>query len=149
VADRADVPLEVAQALGTTNGSIVYRLVEDLLKSSSHGDRSYRFSEEVGGALKALKDFNREHIYYNKSVKKDSDKIRRLFRIFFESFTEDFSNPHGPGNRRLQSFLKGMDKGYLEETSPAEKARDFIAGMTDDFFRRMAEEILIPAWSAA
>jgi hypothetical protein len=44
-------------------------------------------------------------------------------------------------------FLKRLDEKYREETSPELKARDMIAGLTDDRFLRLATELLLPKWS--
>jgi dGTPase len=143
--NRSFIPKSVNAALGTTNGTIVYSLVDDLLKTSSNETRVYGFSEEVGAALTELKEFNRERIYYNPRVKRDTEKIRRLFRYFFDAFTADFSRPTGPKIQRLAHFTSQMSGEYLRAASPEEKARDFIAGMTDDFFLRLAEELLIPS----
>ncbi|MDR1314839.1 MAG: HD domain-containing protein, partial [Deltaproteobacteria bacterium] len=148
IVKRETVPAEVAKVLGTTCGTIVYRLVDDLLKTSLGAeDGLTAFSPEVGAALKTLKDFNRKHIYYNPTVKRDRDKIKRLFRIFFETFAEEFSLPEGPSSPRLKSYLEHMDERYARETGPCEKARDFIAGMTDEYFCSTAEELMIPTYS--
>ncbi|MDR2404832.1 MAG: HD domain-containing protein [Deltaproteobacteria bacterium] len=144
IVDRARIPQEVAEIIGSTNGTIVYKLVEDLLRNTKTKEGIYGFSKTVGNALISLKNFNREHIYYNPLVKRDSDKIKMLFRYFFETFTSDFERINGPQNLRLRHFVEQMDEAYVKDTLPAEKARDFIAGMTDDFFCNMAKELLIP-----
>ncbi|MDR1079712.1 MAG: HD domain-containing protein, partial [Deltaproteobacteria bacterium] len=148
VVDRRDVPRHVARTLGETCGTIVYRLVDDLLRTSRDDPGLTAFSPEVGAALKTLKDFNRSSIYYNPRVKRDRDKIKTLFRIFFESFTGEFEAPGGPRSKMLKSYLEHMDGRYREETLPAEMARDFIAGMTDEYFCSAAQELLIPAYSS-
>ncbi|MDR2339751.1 MAG: HD domain-containing protein [Deltaproteobacteria bacterium] len=146
VCDRSWVPQNVASTLGTTNGTIVYRLVEDLIRNSQKAKGSYGFSKQVGEALRALKNFNRQHIYYNTKVKKDTAKIKSLFTYFFKTFEEDFARNDGPSIPILRKYLERMGGGYREQNSPAHMARDFIAGMTDDFFLRTAEDLLIPEW---
>ena len=44
-----------------------------------------------------------------------------------------------------QEFISGMSPAYAEKTPPALKVRDYLAGMTDDFFLRQARSLLIPA----
>jgi dGTP triphosphohydrolase len=39
-----------------------------------------------------------------------------------------------------------MNDEYRETASPAEKARDFIAGMTDEYFYHTAEDMLLPKY---
>ncbi|MDR1166407.1 MAG: HD domain-containing protein [Deltaproteobacteria bacterium] len=145
---RSEIPPLVAQTLGSTCGSIVYRLVADLLETSQNEESRVAFSPPVGEAINVLKDFNRERVYFNPVVKRDRDKIKRAYRVIFETFAADFRRPEGPGDSRLGHFLQNMSDAYRVETTPEEKARDFIAGMTDDYFLRAAEDILMPSWSA-
>ena len=51
---RRDIPTSSARILGDTNGTIVYRLVTDVIKNS-HEKPSVAFSPEISDALKALK----------------------------------------------------------------------------------------------
>jgi dGTPase len=145
--NRTDIPSEIVNTLGSTNGTIVYKLVEDLIKTSQNDPSLTAFSKEIGETLTKLKNFNREHIYYNPKIKKDQEKLKRLFSIFFEIFTKEFSQKGGPKLKRLNSYLDHMNEAYREETNPYEKARDFIAGMTDEYFYNTAEELLLPQYS--
>jgi dGTPase len=145
VIKRGDIPEEIALTLGATCGTIVYNLVFDLLQTSLKEEKLTAFSPRVGEALTKLKDFNREYIYYNPKVKKCRDQIQDLYRFFFETFTRDFQT--GPKNSRLLNFLSNLSDDYRESTSPSEKARDFIAGMTDDYFYHLAKELLLPSWN--
>ena len=61
---REEIPARAARVLGTTNGTIVYRLVEDLLARSWEKDR-VGYSDQVAEALLELKNFSRERIYSN------------------------------------------------------------------------------------
>jgi dGTPase len=144
--DRRDVPDEVVRLLGSTNGSIVYNLVKDLIEVSQKNQNITAFSPLIGDALTLLKNFNRERIYYNPDVKRDQRKLKRLFEIFFNLFAEEFSRPNGPEIPRLKNHLSNMSDEYREGTSAPEKARDFIAGMTDEYFHHAAEEILLPQY---
>jgi dGTP triphosphohydrolase len=38
-----------------------------------------------------------------------------------------------------------MSPAYSKKTPPALKVRDYLAGMTDDFFLRQAQILLMPA----
>jgi dGTPase len=147
VVGRDEIPNSVRGVLGDTCGTIVYRLVDDLLKTSSPDPLLTAFSPAVGEALRDLKDFNRERIYYNPDVKRDRDKLKRLFTIFFETFSGDFARPGGPASPRLKAYLAHMGDGYAASASPCEKARDFIAGMTDEYFMETAKELVIPRYS--
>lgn len=142
--ERDDLPAGVKRVLGSTNGTIVYRLVDDLIRRALASPPLVAFSPGIAGALQEFKDFNRERIYFNKRIKEDAPKIRRLYKILFETYAEDFAA--GPSLKASREFVKGLDDRYLSGTPPAEKARDLIAGMTDEYFLRQAEEIVMPNW---
>ena len=117
--------------------------MENLLANSR--GRRVAFSPPVAEALTALKNFNRNNIYFNPRIKTEAPKIRRLYRSLFEIFLEDFRN--GPKLPAAKRFLEPLSEEYRDGASPAEKTRDFLAGMTDEYFLRQATELLIPSWS--
>jgi dGTPase len=139
---KDQVPKRCREALGDTNGTIVYRLVEDLI-SNSLGKDAIAFSEETADALLKLREFNYEHIYKNPKIKTESDKIKRLYRILFKQFLDDL-NVNRKDSVIFKDYLDGMDPAYREAFGPPEIVRDFIAGMTDAYFLRMGSDILIP-----
>lgn len=141
---REDIPLECREVLGDTNGKIVYRLVEDLIITSIENN-FIGFSEEVASALLKLKNFNMEYIYLNPKIKTQAPKIKKLFEILFETFLDDLERKN-TNSVIFTNFLNGMDEKYLElvDKNPALVVTDFIAGMTDAYFLRIASNILLP-----
>ncbi len=140
---RRDLPSSVTSVLGDTNGTIVYHLVTDVIRQSFH-QPWIAFSPEVSDALVRLKGFNLEHIYMNPAIKRHTDQIRRLFRLLFNRYMDDIET----GNRTsviFDGFLRGMDDSYMDHHRPAEIVRDFIAGMTDQYFLRQCPESLRPS----
>lgn len=139
---RDAIPRECKERLGDTNGKIVYNLVEDLI-NNSYGKDSIAFSAEVADLLAILREFNMEHIYRNKLIKTQAQKIEFLFEFLFERLLEDVKkwNKTSP---IVSGFLNGMDPLYIDTTTPEEMVRDFIAGMTDAYFLRLAQDLLIP-----
>jgi dGTPase len=128
--------------LGDTNGTIVYTLVADLVaKSLNKG--WINFSSEVGDALKQLKLFNEEHIYRNTMVKKQTLKIKLMFELLFEKYLQDLETGNGDSDIHRE-YLDGMSVQYKERTPPPGIVRDFIAGMTDDYFLDQCHKNLIP-----
>jgi len=140
--NRRDIPKDCTQVLGDTNGTIVYNLVEDLITNSL--DKPYvSFSNEVGEALRRLKKFNEERIYKNFRVKEQTSKIRLMFELLFEKYFQDLET----GNEEsdiYRKFLDGISPEYKERTPLAGIVRDFIAGMTDDYFLNQCHNNLIP-----
>ncbi len=132
--NRSDLPPECVQRLGDTNGAIVYSLVTDVIENSFQ--KSYAsFSPETSNVLEQLKAFNLERIYMNPRIKNHLGTIQNMFAGLFEQYLEDIENK----NRQsvvFTSFLEGMPSDYTESISAAEIVRDFISGMTDQYFLR-------------
>ncbi len=140
--DRSELPDDSCRILGNTNGTIVYTLVEDLVTHSL--DKPYAcFSPEVGEALKGLKRFNQNRIYMNEKVKEQTPKIKRMFEMLFEKYLDDLRRGNEDSDVQRE-YLEGMASGYREHTSPAGIVRDFIAGMTDEYFLDQCQKHLIP-----
>lgn len=141
--NREDLPPESTRILGDTNGSIVFHLVTDILKTS-HEQGYVAMSPEVSEALWALKRFNLECIYLNPRMKPHTDAIRDLFRRLFEQYHQDLET--GNPDSAIRGFLDGKSPQYASEHQPAEIVRDFIAGMTDHYFMNQCPEHLRPAY---
>jgi dGTPase len=139
---RSDIPKACGQLLGNTNGEIVYSLVTDIIQNSYESD-SVTFSPETSEALKLLRAFNYERIYINPKIKTHTDTIRTLFSILFERYLEDIEKENRSSVIFL-NFLKGMSKTYIQTQTREEIVRDFIAGMTDQYFLRQCPEDLRP-----
>jgi len=140
--NRQDIPKDCSQVLGDTNGTIVYSLVEDLI-TNSLAKPYVSFSNETGEALRRLKRFNEERIYKNYRVKEQTSKIRLMFELLFEKYFQDLET----GNEEsdiYRRFLDGISPAYREKTPLAGIVRDFIAGMTDDYFLNQCHNNLIP-----
>ncbi len=140
--NRKDLPQECCEILGNTNGTIVYTLVEDLV-SNSFEKPFLRFSDRVGETLKTLKQFNEDRIYRNSIVKEQVGKIRLMFELLFERFHKDLETGNEDSDI-YRRFLKGMQPDYLEQIPFAGIVRDFIAGMTDEYFLDQCHKNLIP-----
>jgi len=132
ILQRSDIPTPIAKILGTTNGTIVYRLVTDIIENSTE-NHFIAFSPQISDALKALKKFNLERIYLNPKIKVHSNEIQQLFSILFETKLEELEKSDRSSDI-FTHFLADMSESYLSDHIPAEIVRDYIAGMTDRFF---------------
>jgi dGTPase len=138
--DRDEIPQTCVQHLGNTNGTIVFRLVTDIIQNSA--DQPFiAFSPAISRAVEALKAFNLERIYLNPRIKCNSSIIRRMFEYMFESCLADIQ----AGNASsiiFSGFLKEKQSDYLSRFQPPEIVRDYISGMTDSYFIRQCPESL-------
>ncbi len=140
---RNDIPKNCRLILGDTNGTIVYTLVTDLITNScvSTPDSSYvGFSRKISDTLAELKAFNYEKIYLAPKTKEKSPFIRDCYQKLFSFYLACLNKTAGelPQDVDLMSDVEALSqKNYSSE----EKVRDFIAGMTDDYFLRQAGRI--------
>lgn len=143
VIQRSEIPKNITDVLGNSNGTIVYNLVTDIIHCS-HGYSYVAISDRVSAALQRLKEFNLERIYLNPTIKQHATKIHTLFDVLFESYMEDLVT--GRENSKIfTNYLSDMSPQYLESYQPAEIVRDFIAGMTDRYFLLQCPAHLRPA----
>ena len=133
---REEIPPRCQELFGRTNGSMVYRLVTDLI-TNGLADGAIAFSAEVSEGLQALKGFNYERIYLNPAIKKELAKITDCYRALFASCLEQFARQE-PQAEMYANFLREQGREYVEGQHPPAMVRDFIAGMTDAYFLRQA-----------
>ncbi|MFZ5774942.1 MAG: deoxyguanosinetriphosphate triphosphohydrolase family protein [Thermodesulfobacteriota bacterium] len=134
---RHDIPVQCRRLFGETNGSIVFRLVTDLIAESMETGDAVCFSEEVSEGLKSLKAFNYERIYLNPAIKQGSERIAACYQTLFATYHRQLAC-EDRDSAIFREFLAGQEAGYTEEQPLAAMVRDFIAGMTDDYFLRQA-----------
>jgi len=144
---RTDIPENCRSILGETNGTIVYNLVTDLIANSKvpqpgdteAQDGAIGFGPEVSEALKELKYFNYRHIYLAPTTKQDYPLIGDCYRSLFEYYLDHLKG--GSTGTSLQVDLMADVANRYNNEHPAAMVRDFIAGMTDDYFLRQAAQI--------
>jgi dGTPase len=146
---RSEIPDQCGRVLGTSNGTIVHTLVTDLI-SNSVAIRSSRagqnrqekigFSTETASLLAALKSFNYQRIYRNPVFKPDFKRIHSCYEQLFDWYLDRIKTA-GQASDREHIFLRAMSEKYLQNHPPAAIVRDYLAGMTDDFFLRQAEQL--------
>jgi dGTPase len=142
--NREDIPVNCRKVLGNTNGTIVYHLVEDLISNSlaaGDGERLAEdwigFSPTVSDSLQELKEFNYKYIYLNELIKRDFPKIQQCYRVLFQTYL-DHVTQQSKSSAIYKEMLNNMNPDYLENQSAPEIVRDFVAGMTDDYFLKEA-----------
>ncbi|MGD8284623.1 MAG: HD domain-containing protein [Desulfobacterales bacterium] len=143
---RSDLPQKCVEVLGQTNGTIVFNLVTDLIRSS-YQQAYIAFSPDVSAALKQLRKFNLNVIYLNPKIKKHTDRIKKLFERLFEQYLDDLDKQR-KSSAIYGQFLENMSEGYIQRHEPAEIVRDFIAGMTDRYFLNQCPESMRPEFQA-
>lgn len=139
---RNDLPPACTRLLGETNGTIVYTLVTDVITHST--GEVIRYSEEVARALVELKAFNLKRIYMSPEIKKHLGNLSELFALVFERCLNDLRKGR-EDSLIIDGFAGKMAAEYLETTPSELVVRDFISGMTDNYFLRLCPKELRPS----
>ncbi len=148
--DRKQLPESCVDVLGNTNARIINTLITDLLKYSLDND-VIGYSDVIFQALKELKTFNYENIYTRRDTKAVSYEtfVKRLksnFELIFTSCLNDLegNNYESPIFRDHIEYID--DINYSTYFKPLKESkqltlivRDYIAGMSDKYFREIFE----------
>ncbi len=140
---RNEIPANCIEVIGNNNREIINTLVIDVI-NNSYGEDCISFSREIWLALKEMRDFNQETIYVNPRIKTQSGKIRRMYNFMFETFLEDMERKNLKSNIYQHHMNYYQSSGYVERYSKPEIVRDFIAGMTDNYFNNTFKETFLP-----
>ena len=133
VLDRSEVPTNIKNVLGTTNKEIVNTIITDIINNSL--DKPYiKLSDDIFKAIFDLKAFNYEHIYSKANTKEELEYYRNGMNSIYWEALNDLNNGNLDGDI-YKIYLNNMDSNYLKNTSKERMVIDYIAGMTDDFFK--------------
>ena len=146
IKDSTEIPEKCQEIFGADNRAIIDTLIHDLLENSdADSDCFISYSRDVECALALLRAFSRDHIYNNPRLTAEREKIRAMYRILFSTYLSDIEKDRR-SSKIFTDFIEApwVNQDYLNSTSPAGLARDFIAGMTDRYFLKRFEERVIP-----
>ena len=128
--------------LGTSNREILSILASDIIQMSYEKDY-IAMSDDVYDALKVLREFNFNHIYTHPKLKRESKKIQFSYRILFETLLNDLDK-HKEQSYTWKNYVYNKSERYISNTTPVKMIVDFIAGMTDRFFIKTLERLVVP-----
>ncbi len=127
VITSADLPAREIEILGETGSRRIDRLVHDLVETSEAAGDIVQ-SEEVGGAMMTLRSFMFQRVYLGEAARQEHARIERVLRGLFDWFAAH------PEELPVA----------LDDSAPADRVIDYIAGMTDRFATRAFTERAIP-----
>lgn len=142
IIQRKDIPEQIQQVLGNSNDQIINKIAMDLI-GNSYDKRYLKFSQPVFEALEDLKKFNYEKIYFNPQVKREYEKVKKIFELLFDQYLDDLNS----NRKRSPIFKYHIDRigiGYADKTTVPRIIADFISGMTDDFFNSQFDSLFVP-----
>ncbi len=139
---RTALPPKCVKILGENNGAIIESLVRDVVETS-YEQNYISFSKKVSEALYRLKQFNYEYIYKSNKLKINHERIAKGFESLFALFLQDMEKEN-TSSPIFRDFLKKKSKKYLDNTLAPLVVRDFISGMTDRYFTKVLQNLVIP-----
>jgi len=139
---REELPSVATDILGTSTGQIIDTLVNDVV-CNSYQKNYVCFSEKISQALLELKQFNYQYIYKSPRLKINHRRIQRGFELLFEHFLERLKEGDQT-SEIFQHFLISKSEEYLQQTTDEIKVRDFLAGMTDRYFSKVLQKLVVP-----
>jgi dGTPase len=129
-----DLPRAAIAVLGGSHSERINTLVSDVVEQSwsatgLEADKApiITMSPRVKEAANTLREFLFQRVYNIRAAKEEAVRAREVIRLLYRFFSE---NP----DRLPKEFLGGAD-------SVARAVVDYIAGMTDQYALRMAEEM--------
>lgn len=139
ILSRDQVPKTI---LGNTNRDILRALAQDVIQMSYEQDY-IAMSEEAYEAMRILRQFNFKHIYVHPKLKVESKKVKSSYRILFDLLLDDLDK-NRESSYIWKHFLQNKNEKYLAETNPVQRVVDYMAGMTDSYFIRTLETLVVP-----
>lgn len=139
ILQREDLPKTL---LGNSNRELLSAVAKDII-SQSYEQNYIAITEEVFEALKVIRKFNFEHIYSHPKLKIESKKIERSYGYLFETLLEDCEK-NKESSFVWTHYVANKSEIYKNNTTSIQAVVDYIAGMTDSFFVRTLEKILVP-----
>jgi len=136
---REDVPETI---LGKEYHTYLAHIAMDILAQKRECG-TVDISLDVFKALKTLRSFNFDTIYFHSMLKSESKKIESSYQLLFNKILASWKQK-GRESILWTHFLHSKNPEYVEKTSPILLVRDFVAGMTDGYFLRLFHELFVP-----
>ncbi|HOK39606.1 MAG TPA: HD domain-containing protein [bacterium] len=151
---KSDIPEKIKKGLGSTNGEIISKLVDDIILTSRKTGK-IGFSDKYYELMVQLKDFNYKYIYAHKIIQNYIKFCQRNIKLLFEHYIELFDKnkfeikkylmDENSANIYFGKYLEKIHKFYIKEKASNKRiVIDYIAGMSDNFAHKCVHFITFP-----
>lgn len=128
-----DIPKELRNTLGNTTTKRFDRFTHDIIKNSAEvGD--IRQSDEIGEAMKELRDFMFQNVYTNPKVKSEEEKAERLVEYLYDFYLDN-------STRLPEEYMLLVNE---RGTSIERAVCDYVSSMTDRYAVAVFNELFLP-----
>lgn len=128
-----DIPKELRNTLGNTTTKRFDCFTHDIIRNSS-GINDIRMSEEIGQAMKELREFMFENVYTNPKVKGEEIKAERLVEYLYDYFLTH-------NDKLPEEYITLVNEG---NTSLERAVCDYVSSMTDRYAVNVFNELFLP-----
>ena len=132
-----DVPDELAEVIGHSNGEWLDTFIHDIIATSMDKD-DIRMSEPVYDAFHKLRKFMFDRVYTNPIAKGQEGKVEEMIKILYNYYVDHVD--------RLPDYLRQMMESG--ESSRERIVCDYVSSMTDRYAVYIFEKIYVPhSWA--
>lgn len=135
---KNDIPKSIRNILGDNNRDIINTIILDII-TNSYQKPYIKISKKIFSAIKELKKFNYENIYHKANTASDINQYEIMFRKLIEVYYYQLQN-NKKEETIYQSYINHMSKEYHQKNSDYRIIIDYIAGMTDEYFKKQYEK---------
>lgn len=128
-----DIPKELRNTLGNTTTKRFDCFTHDIIRNSA-GKNDICQSEEIGQAMKELRDFMFKNVYTNPKVKSEEIKAERLVEYLYDFYLAHSSN-------LPEEYLVLVNE---RGTSLERAVCDYVSSMTDRYAVNVFNELFLP-----
>ena len=129
---ETDVPKEIRDILGSTPGERLDTLIHDII-TNSMDKNDIIMSEEVGGAMKAIRQFMFDNVYTNPAAKSEEGRAEDLIKRLYEYYDK---NP----DKLPDQFKDLMNRGERREKVVC----DYVSCMSDRYAIDVFNSLFVP-----
>ena len=135
ILSEGDLPGEAAKVLGNSHSQRISNMVSDIIEQSwdvrvcdiIEERPAIKMSPEVLAAANILRDFLFERVYNPNSIREETEKAREVVRKLYSHFKKHED--------------KMPEEYRFHRDSTERRVVDYIAGMTDQYAMKLAEEL--------
>jgi dGTPase len=106
ILEETDLPHEEIAILGPTGSKRIDRLVHDLIENSAREGDIVQ-TDEIGGAMLALRAFMFDHVYLGPDTRPEHERARAAIHAIFEALAARGDSPE-----EITEFISGMTDRY-------------------------------------
>jgi len=127
---QSDLPANCLEVLGQSHSRRIDSMISDIVYNSD--GECIRMSDDIGNAMKELREFMFERVYLNPIAKKEEKKAQHVVEELYFYFLDHTEELPDDMQRLLESY------------ELSEVVCDYVAGMTDTYAMRKYKDLLLP-----